>query len=663
MKLLNRKLITRPDQLSRCSHALLTSIRRSSKHAMSVWCAHPQSATELIALKPNVQKEFAEAIAQNPCAPSELLSTLVCVKEAAHALAQNPKTDADTLRQLAANREAKVQEALAQNPNTPVDALWSMVHNSPHFVHFAMSHHPAIHAAGPGPLLASAHRPALKVVAAKAKLTQPEIMHLWKVGVEVSAALMSNPLLKTKSLLAFLPMLDEKGRIEMAKNPSADAQVLELLAADPSAMVKRTVAAHPNCPLPLLERFSCMERGDVVMGALMNPNVTASVLSSLSKSTQARIREMVAQHPSTHPETLERLSSDAEPAVRAAVGVNPNTPLQVLRRLSGDFTLSVSSAVAKNSAMGVVTQLNHFPHLLKNVGIGAFNFYQNQSPNRVTKLLINSKHPAEVAFLFGSGDCRMVDAISSLQGAFMTTKHKLDRDGYLCALQTITEQVHPSRRLGLTVESVYLKKAMHWFGWPLMVHIFAQYDADEAKDCIRMLALMVSSPRKETNREFHQRIEAWLSNSSPEIPCFHNYLVSINKNMHRFSTIPFFQAQLTGALPDANKLLPKGWSVNLPLNSKELFLLGEAQSHCVGGSYYADRCMDGSNIIFQLCKDGDMKGGYTFQYSRNGRLLQGKGFGNSAVPSSVQQLSLRVAITLLSYSKKEAQQEPQSVAA
>lgn len=663
MKLLNPKLRTSPDQLSRCSYALLSSIKSLSEHVMAAWCAHPQSSSELNALKPTIQIKFAESIAQNPNACPMLLSSLADVPGAACALAKNPQTPAATLRQLAMVKNPQVQEALAENAHTPVDALWSMVPNSPHFVHFAMSQNKAIHEGGPGPLLDSACRPALKNVAEKATLTTTEILRLWKMSGEVAAALMSNPMLKTKSLLAFIPMLDEKGKVGMANNPSADAQVLTQLAADPSLMVKKAVAANQNCPIPLLDKLSVIERGDVVMGALMNPHVPPAVLNSLSKNQQVRLREVVAKHISTPVDALERLSTDSEHSVRSAVASNPSTPLHVLRRLSGDSVMTVSSSVAKNRAMGVITQLEHFPYLLKNVGIGAFNFYQNQSPNRVTKLLINSKHPAEVAFMFGSGDCRIVDAISALQGAFMTAKHKLDRDNYLTALQTVTEQVHPSRRLGLTVESVYLKKAMQWFGWPLMVQILAQYDADEAKDCIRMLALMVSSPRKETNRQLHQQIEAWLLDPRPELSCLHHYLVSLNKTLHQFSTLPFFQAKLVGALQEANACLPKGWRVNLPLNSKELFMLGEAQSHCVGGKYYADRCMDGSNIIFQLCKDGDVRGGYTFQYSRSGRLLQGKGFGNCAVPSPIQQLSLRVVLTLLSYSKKQPRHEESAVAA
>jgi hypothetical protein len=175
-----------------------------------------------------------------------------------------------------------------------------------------------------------------------------------------------------------------------------------------------------------------------------------------------------------------------------------------------------------------------------------------------------------------------------------------------------------------------------------------QYEPLEAMDCLRMLSTLVSFEDKRANAESVINVQQWIAeNSIHKDGCFHGYLISKEKVLMQSAGIIFFQKRLSSAVSKANKLLDTGWEINLPENAQELATIGDMQRHCVGTRFYAERCVDGSNIIFQIMPKGNMRNGYTFQYSRSGSLLQAKGYANSGVPANMQKKSKSIFMLLM----------------
>jgi hypothetical protein len=76
------------------------------------------------------------------------------------------------------------------------------------------------------------------------------------------------------------------------------------------------IAAHPNCPPAALERFRKIPWLDVYL--VRNPNASADLLESLSKSTNAQTRADIVRHSNTTESTLKALQNDEDWMVKDA---------------------------------------------------------------------------------------------------------------------------------------------------------------------------------------------------------------------------------------------------------------------------------------------------------------------------------------------------------
>jgi hypothetical protein len=650
MQLLNPGLFENEAWLDNTSHAVLCELKSRYRQAKLAWLRHAETPAEdlLEHISSGTVVEWA-AIAVNPNLPTALFEQLLACEPQVlmPPLARHPNASLKFLATLVSQGTRSVYPDIARHPNAPVAALRMIAATDKREqVHIALSQHPALIAAGPHELIHTPHRSALRNMASAMPLNEKEFVALWAQGGDVRRALLSNPTLSPSTLLELVSVTDEREQVQLASNPAADASVLSVLAARNDYVIKKAVASNPNTPLSLLGKLSAESRGDVALGVAKNPATPARTLAHLATRPSEHVRHAVASHPHVELSTLQALAADSSAKVRRAVASHPTTDVVTLKRLAGDSVASVSSAVANNEGFGVVSQLAGYAPLLKELGCGAFNFHQLHSPKKTLKLLINSKHPHEIDFVFGSGHSDAFSALSALQSAHTNHKHKIDRAGYLAMLERLNQTVSGARRVGVDVNSATLKLVMKYFSSELIVSVVAQYEPDEARDTLRMLGALVSFENKQTNREHQQEVMAWLSRRPSSRGCFHNYLTKKSRGAWVNAVGPFYQAQLRETLSEATALLDAGWVVNLPMNARELQAIGDAQSHCVGGKYYADRCADGSNIIFQIMPRGDMKHGYTFQYSRSGRLLQAKGFANSAVPARFVRDSKTVFMTL-----------------
>lgn len=87
------------------------------------------------------------------------------------------------------------------------------------------------------------------------------------------------------------------------------------------------VAAHPNCPPPILEKLSRHRSQTVQRFVSLNPACPPAVIEKFAKSSREQTRVAAAKHPHASASMLERLwSTDPSPAVRSAVAENPACP-------------------------------------------------------------------------------------------------------------------------------------------------------------------------------------------------------------------------------------------------------------------------------------------------------------------------------------------------
>jgi hypothetical protein len=628
---------------SEIPYAILCELKEESKKhsVMCCWLAHPETKeTELNsflnASKENANLAFLKAAAENASASAEQLSEIYHLggDYVAEALASHANTPERIMLKLIDSGDMNVLVRMAKNESTPVSALkilTSVEQGKDARLSMALSEHPTLRENGPFELIRTTDFVAQKNIALHMSLSNDEIAKLWTLGGVVKQSLVVNPKLSPSTIDKLASIADVQTLSYIAQNQSMSEKTLVALSQHDDNAVRRGVALNRSTPSEVLHRLVSDRRGDVAGGVAENPCATISMLLMLSRHTSDHVRESVARHDNVDEDILVFLSEDKSANVRKAVALNPLTPLTQLRKLASDRVSSVSSSVMKNPEMGIVSSLKGYAPMLKDNAYGAFNFYQLASPKKTLQMIIGSKHPEEMRFVFDIGHCDAFKAISALQSAFTNNKGKIDRDGYLTTLKHINDSIPKTYRLGLSVECEYLALTLKHFSVNLLLQIVAQNEPDEARDCFRMLSTLLSFDNKQTLREHRDGVLAWLENPSGS---FHDYLVKKTRNLHLNPNIKFYQASLLEFIPESLSVLDKGWEVNWPTNSIELLAIGDAQHHCVGGRYYADRCIEGSSVIFQIMPENNSRHGYTFQFSRNGTLLQAKGFANSHVPQS-----------------------------
>ncbi len=471
----------------------------------------------------------------------------------------------------------------------------------------------------------------------------------------VRTALLTNAYIAPETLNALVSHGDQTMLPYLAQNTSLPKEAFMTLAKLSFIDVLKGIAKNPSAPETLLVRLAPMDKGGVSACVASNPSTPTSSLKSLSLSPIDHVREMVANNPNTEDFVLALLAKDGVDLVRKGVASNPNASLEALRSLASDRVASVSRQVALNPALGIVTELKGSSVKLKEDGFGCFDFYGVMSPKKVAKMFIGSKHPQEVAFLFNAKNCDNLTAISRIQSAFTNENNgKLDRDGYIRFLTQVNEYVPYERTTGLAVESEDLKVSLTYFDTDLLLSAVMQYDVHEARDIFRMIGSISRLPIEVEQKEELDDLRQWLvrNNKTKNPKCFHHHLVKKNIDLFDPNREMFFwQKNLAPEVKRVQSTLPKGVVLNFPITTVELRDIGDKQNHCVGTQYYAERCLSGANIIFQLAPNGNVKHGYTFQFSRDGKLLQAKGFSNSRVPSDMISLAKK---TLNAFNNKNA---------
>jgi hypothetical protein len=353
---------------------------------------------------------------------------------------------------------------------------------------------------------------------------------------------------------------------------------------------------------------------------------------------------------------LDRLAYAPEKSVQQRVAAHPKVSehtFNALRRVRQELTSMGERGVLvyhQSSAFSLLTSLNEFLILESEYGFDLFDFKGVKSPKQMTKMLIGSKHPQEVAFIFGSNEAQSVTALSTLQSVFTNRKGKLDRFSYIEFLESINNAFEGSEkgacRAGLAVDAQTLEIVMTFLSNKEMVAVLKEANSfDEAKDVFRILATLIERNDPEVNEKQRTLVRRWLDSKGEYGDTFHSYLT--NKQLRDFSsdegTASFYQIHAEKEMSSIKSSLPERVEVILPANRTELRELGRKQRHCVGTKYYADRCSDGTSVIFALVTGMRSDDIFTYQFDRfTGRLLQKKGFANGGTPDDLTPLAQSV---------------------
>ncbi|MFN6479503.1 hypothetical protein [Nostoc sp. DedQUE07] len=292
-------------------------------------------------------KEILLAVARNPKTSLEILEELVenpplfCDDENADesdfdelftAIAQNPNTSESLLLQLAEDGSSYVKMAIAENPKTPLSLLnkfadWRSMHE-------AIARNPQASSA---------------ILEKLAGENEKEIRDLVKNHPNVS-----------ETAIAIINFIEGK--------PGTSIDLLEQLASDRRASVRRLVAAHPLTPAKVLEKLAQDTDEDVPFKAANHPNANSTVLEFFAEF-------LVKQHQRVSPSNRARYEESAVRLVRRS-DITP----KVLENLLQMNKYDVVSAIASS--------LKTPPTILL-----ALTDYQNQSSSHIHFLINLAKNP------------------------------------------------------------------------------------------------------------------------------------------------------------------------------------------------------------------------------------------------------------------------------
>lgn len=283
---------------------------------------------------------LGRGLAAHPSAPAALLARLALApdEETARLVCAHPSTPLDTLEWL-----GQVEpQALRQNPILDLLSL-----EDPALPQLSWEVLAALlRAEGPSArLLPAALRfPGGCVQVARSDLSRLPVHVLDRVSQaspEARDALAAN-LSAPPALLARLATPGDSAARLVARNPVADAALLESLRAQQRPELRASLAANPAASPALL--LALYLDGHATPGAwrheqglwrelALHPYTPQPVLFALAGHPSLELRGALAARPDLDPRTLARLVTDLDPPVRSQARRNPGAPRALLSRL------------------------------------------------------------------------------------------------------------------------------------------------------------------------------------------------------------------------------------------------------------------------------------------------------------------------------------------
>ncbi|MEH2090230.1 hypothetical protein [Nostoc sp.] len=287
------------------SHFVRLSLARSTTTSESAIAQLSKIENEeilcAVARNPKTPLHILEQLVSPPLYPDPEYATECDFDRLFIAIAQNPNTSESLLLQLAERGSSYVEMAIAQNPKTPLSLLNKFADWENFSMHEAIARNPQAPSA------------MLEKLAGE---NEKEVRDLVKNNPNVS-----------ETAIAIINFIEGK--------PGTSIDLLERLASDRRASVRRLVAAHPSTPAKVLEKLAQDTDEDVPFKAANNPNATSTVLEFFAESLVKQIQRLSSSNEIMLRQRAVQLarSSDITPKV-----------LETLSQMKNDYHVLVQIA-------------------------------------------------------------------------------------------------------------------------------------------------------------------------------------------------------------------------------------------------------------------------------------------------------------------------------
>ena len=451
----------------------------------------------------------------------------------------------------------------------------------------------------------------------------------------------------------------EEDYLLVAKNTNTSAELLSELALIEDGWLTKEVKVHGHSRYFDSTEIKKVKNTELRKTIALHPRTPKATLRLIFE--QGDSRDIIVKHPSLS--LIEALEWIQDPEL--TYDENGNITGEGAAITPDDAVQCLTSLLSKFAGKDAFPPLMESAHALKSLFDMGYNLAELASIHKIkqfVKTCINSAHKEEVAFLLRGMTCEAenqetqlntrhlgLSALSAIQGLF-TQDRKMDRHNYLLFMTWVNENdIFPSafecaadtlidaeKTIGLDgIKSVLIEQNAH-----------TTKRAPAARDTFLFISELVTHDEPEAVEKQTKLINRWVAkNADSYCEMFHDYLMNKCKRDNGRDILPanFYQMIFSSTAEEINEELKKEKSnvrLYLPNNTAQLNTIGNVQRHCVGGGFYANKCVNGHNTIFAMKIDGTLKHGYTFQFDTVTRsLLQAEGFCRCEVPAEYVKLA------------------------
>ncbi|MEH2201584.1 hypothetical protein [Nostoc sp.] len=320
---------------------------------------HPQpEVREAVAQNPNTPtkvllklgKEFPDAITANP-----IFNLLFLENPESHfvrlSLARSTTTSESAIAQLSKIEDEEILCAVARNPKTPLHILEELVENPPRFCDDENADE-------------SDFDELFTAIVQNPNTSESLLLQLCGGSSNVQMAIAENPKAPLSLLNTFADWRNFSMHKAIARNPQAPSAILEKLAGENAEDIREMVKNHPNVSETAIAIINFIEG---------KPGTSIDLLERLASDRRASVRRLVAAHPSTPAKVLEKLAQDTDPNVPPQAANNPNATSTVLEFFAEFLVKQHQRVSPSNQAMyerSAVQLLRHSkiaPKVLENL--------------------------------------------------------------------------------------------------------------------------------------------------------------------------------------------------------------------------------------------------------------------------------------------------------
>ena len=222
------------------------------------------------------------------------------------------------------------------------------------------------------------HDPDARAFAAAERSMSPTLLEMLAndPSLIVRAAVAANPSTPPKTLERLAAARQNLAeRCSVAANPACESQLMERLHRDEHPFVRGAVARNPACPQQLLARLADDKKEWIARDVVTNANCGQRLLSYMVQRSKpgSDLRISAASSPGCDTDMLGLLADDGRWAVRRAVASNLRSSQTLIRRLCSDSDEHVRFEAASNpsAAPSLLTELSHSDDIQILAGVAA----------------------------------------------------------------------------------------------------------------------------------------------------------------------------------------------------------------------------------------------------------------------------------------------------